>query len=108
MVQAIAEGVEMLRRSGRDLDLPGLLENWQHGSVVRSWLVGLMANALRETPDLAPLSTYVEDTSEVKWVLEWALENDIPAPVSSAAQTALEQYRDRDSPTAKSVALLRN
>jgi 6-phosphogluconate dehydrogenase len=108
MVQAIAEGVEMLRRGDYELDLPALLENWQHGSVVRSWLVGLMANALRENPDLSPLSTYVEDTGEVKWVLQWALERDIPSPVITTSQTALSQYRDRDSATAKSVALLRN
>ncbi len=108
MVQAIAEGVEMLLRSDYTLDLPGLLDNWQHGSVVRSWLVELMAKALRENTDLTPLSTYVEDTGEVKWVLQWALEQDIPAPVVSASQTALTQYRDMDSSMAKSVALLRN
>lgn len=108
MVQAIAEGVEMMLRSNYTLDLPGLLNNWQHGSVVRSWLVELMGKALRENKDLDPLSTYVEDTGEVKWVLEWALEQDIPAPVVSASQTALTQYRDVGSSMAKSVALLRN
>ncbi len=108
MVQAIAEGVEMLQRSGYDLQLVGLFNNWMHGSVIRSWLVELMGKALGEYADFGELSTYVEDTGEVKWVLEWALERDIPAPVVGASQTALIQYRDVDSRQAKAVALLRN
>jgi len=108
MVQAIAEGVELLQRSGYELDLPALFNNWMHGSVIRSWLIELMGKALREYGDFSQLSTYVEDTGEVKWVLDWALERDIPTPVISTAQTALMQYRDLDSPTAKAVALLRH
>ncbi|MER3448914.1 MAG: 6-phosphogluconate dehydrogenase (decarboxylating) [Chloroflexota bacterium] len=108
MVQAIAEGVELLLASDYRLDLPGLFNNWVHGSVIRSWLVDLMGRALAQNSDLSPLSTYVEDTGEVKWVLAWALERDIPVPVTGTAQTALMQYRDVDSPAAKAVALLRN
>jgi 6-phosphogluconate dehydrogenase len=108
MVQAIAEGVELLRRSGYELDVAGLLNNWMHGSVIRSWLVELMGHALAEHSDFSQLSTYVEDTGEVKWVLDWALGQDIPTPVVSASQTALMQYRDMDWPAAKAVALLRN
>ena len=108
MVQAIAEGVELLKRSGYELDLVGLFNNWMHGSVIRSWLTELMGKALVEHPAFGELATYVEDTGEVKWVLDWALEQDIPTPVVSVAQTALMQYRDLDSPTAKAVALLRN
>ncbi len=108
MVQAIAEGVELLQRSGYELDLAGLFNNWMHGSVIRSWLVELMGNALAKPADLAELSTSVEDTGEVKWVLDWALAQDIPTPVLSASQTALMQYRDLQWPAAKAVALLRN
>src|SRR5262249_13209804 len=108
MVQAIAEGVELLKRSEYPIDLVGLFNNWQHGSVIRSWLVELMGKALAENPDFGDLSPYVEDTDEVKWVLEWALQQDIPTPVVSLAQTMLMQFRDVDSATAKSVALLRN
>jgi 6-phosphogluconate dehydrogenase len=107
MVQAIAEGVELLQRSGQDLNLVGLFDNWMHGSVIRSWLVELMGRALGDA-DFPGLSTYVEDTGEVKWVLDWALEQDIPTPAVSASQTALMQYRDLDWPGAKAVALLRN
>ncbi len=108
MLQAIPEGVEMLERCDYDLDVPSLLDNWMHGSVIRSWLVELMRDSLRAEPDLDELSTYVEDTAEVKWVLRWALERDIPTPVTGDAQTALMQYRDPDSVQAKAVALLRH
>jgi 6-phosphogluconate dehydrogenase len=108
MVQAIAEGVELLVRSDYELDLPALFENWNHGSVIRSWLVELMRDALRENPDLQRLSTYTDDTGEVKWVLAWALERDIPSPVISDSQQALMAYRDVDWPAAKAVALLRH
>lgn len=110
MIQSIAEGVEMLQRSDYELDIPGLFVNWNNGSVIRSWLVELMGKALRETDEKAwdQLSTYVEDTDEVKWVLNWALDADIPTPVIAHAQQQLMQYRDLDWPAAKAVALLRN
>jgi 6-phosphogluconate dehydrogenase len=108
MVESIAEGVELLTRSDFALDLPALFDNWSHGSVIRSWLVELMRDALRETPDLDELSTYVEDTGEVKWVLDWALQRDIPSPVISDSQQLLMCYRDLDWPAAKAVAMLRH
>ena len=98
----------MLGRSEYGLDVPGLCRNWNHGSVIRSWLIELMGAAWREEADFDELSTYVEDTGEVKWVLEWALENDVPSPVVAQSQQALMEYRDRDWPAAKAVALLRH
>jgi 6-phosphogluconate dehydrogenase len=76
--------------------------------VIRSWLVELMRDALKENPDFDQLSTYVEDTQEVKWVLAWALERDIPTPVITDSQQALMEDRDLAWPTAKAVALLRH
>jgi 6-phosphogluconate dehydrogenase len=108
MVEAIAEGVELLMRADYQLDLPALFENWNHGSVIRSWLVELMRDGLQENPDFSRLSTYVEDTGEVKWVLNWALDRDIPSLVISDSQQALMGYRDLDSPAGKAVALLRH
>jgi 6-phosphogluconate dehydrogenase len=108
MVQSIAEGTEMLARSEFELDLAALFDNWSHGSVIRSWLVEIMRDALAEHGDLEHLSTYVEDTGEVKWVLDWALDHDIPSPVISDSQQALMAYRDVDWPAAKAVALLRH
>jgi 6-phosphogluconate dehydrogenase len=107
MVQALAEGVELLQRSDFAPDLVALFDHWSHGSVIRSWLTELMRDALAKT-DLSELSTYVEDTGEVKWVLAWALERDIPSPVISESQQALMAYRDVDRPAAKAVALLRH
>jgi 6-phosphogluconate dehydrogenase len=110
MIQSIAEGVEMLRRSDYELDLPALFVNWNNGSVIRSWLIELMGKALEGNDEAAweRLSTYVEDTEEVKWVLNWAMDADIPSPVIAHAQQQLMQYRDLDWPAAKAVALLRN
>jgi 6-phosphogluconate dehydrogenase len=109
MNQSIAEGVEMLMRSGYTLDLPALFVNWNHGSVIRSWLVELMGKQLEKYGDQwDQLSTYVEDTQEVKWVLDWAMDADIPSPVIGLSQQALMQFRDLDWPAAKAHALLRN
>lgn len=117
MVQAIAEGVEMLRGFDEDIDLPALLEHWNHGTVIRSWLVELMGKGLKDggiglsedmPPDPSRMSTYVEDTDEVKWVVKWAIDHDIPVPVTGMSQQMLLAYRDLDWPAAKSVALLRN
>lgn len=112
MLQAIGEGVELLVRSGRDLDLPALFDNWNHGSVIRSWLIELMGQALADRPDaLDDLSTYVEDTGEVVWVVEWAQRHDIPTPVVALAQQLLSLYRDVHGdpalPMAPAVALMR-
>jgi len=108
MVQAIAEGVELLKRSDYEFDLPALFTNWNHGSVIRSWLVELMGQALQSHPNFELLSPYVEDTGEVKWVVRWALDRDVPTPVIAASQTELMRDRDLASPSAKAVALLRN
>jgi len=108
MMQAIAEGIELLMRCDDELDVPGLLSNWQHGAVIRGWLLERMREALQEQADMDLLSSYVEDTGEVKWVLEWALQRDIATPVASASQMALMQYRNAESAAAKAVALLRN
>jgi len=79
-----------------------------HGSVIRSWLIELIGRALSQNPDLHPLSTYVEGTGEVKWVLEWAMKADIPTPVIGMSQLALMEDRDLDMLSSKAVALLRN
>lgn len=109
MNQAIAEGVELLMRSGYTLDLPRVFVNWNHGSVIRSWLLELMGQQLdRYLGDWDDLSTYVEDTGEVKWVLNWAIDQDIPSPLVSLSQQLLMQFRDQEWPAAKAHALLRN
>src|SRR5713226_7353956 len=100
MVQAIAEGVDLLVRSEYSLDLPALFHNWNHGSVIRSWLVELMERGLRENK-LEALSGYVEDTREVKWAVEYALEKEAWIPIIALSELAFYRYRDPDSVTGK-------
>jgi 6-phosphogluconate dehydrogenase len=107
MVQAIAEGVDLLARSDYDLDLPALFHNWGHGSVIRGWLVELMERGLSEH-ELDRLSSHVEDTREVRWAVEYALEKEAWIPVIAQSELALYRYRDPDSAAGKAVALLRH
>lgn len=107
MLQAIGEGVALLEASEYRFDLPGLMRNWAHGSVIRSWLIELMEWGLRENK-LDDLSAYVEDTREVRWAVEFALEKEVWIPVISQAELALYRSRDRENVSAKAVALLRH
>lgn len=107
MLQSIGEGLDLLARSEYKLDLAAIFRNWAHGSVIRGWLVELMEKGLREHR-LEELSSYVEDTREVKWVLEYALEKEAWIPAIAEAELALYRYRDQDSVAAKGVALLRH
>ena len=107
MLQAMGEGLDLLQRSEYPLDLAAVFHNWAHGSVIRSWLVELMELGLRENK-LEDLSSYVEDTREVKWVVEYALEKEAWIPVIAQAELALYRYRDPDSMAARGVALLRH
>jgi 6-phosphogluconate dehydrogenase len=107
MLQAIGEGVDLLARSDYPLDLPAIFHNWSHGSVIRGWLVELMARGLRDH-SLDELSSYVEDTGEVRWAVKYALDKDAWIPVIALAELALHRYRDSDSVAGKAVALLRN
>jgi 6-phosphogluconate dehydrogenase len=107
MLQAIGEGVDLLARSDYDLDLPALFRNWSHGSVIRGWLIELMERTLREHK-LEELSGHVEDTREVRWAVEFALEKEAWIPVIAQSELALYRYRDPDSAAGKAVALLRH
>lgn len=107
MVQAVAEGVDLLNRSDYRLDLPGLLHTWNRGSVIRSWLVELMERGLRENK-LDELSSYVEDTREVKWAIEYAMQKEAWIPVIAQSELAFYRYRDADSVAGKAVALMRH
>ena len=107
MLQAIGEGVALLESSNYKFDLPALMHNWSNGSVIRGWLIELMEKGLRENR-LDTLSPYVEDTREVRWALEYALEKEVWIPVIAQAELALYRNRDPENLSAKSVALMRN
>lgn len=109
MVQAIGEGVEMLLASEYDLDMPGLFHNWNHGSVIRSWLVDLMRRGFEEHGgDLGNLLPYIDDTGEQVWGLRYAMDKEIPVPLLSQAVWGFYESRDPERPWAKAVATLRN
>ncbi len=107
MLQAIGEGVALLQASDYKLDLSQLMHNWSHGSVIRSWLIELMGQGLREN-NLEALEDYVEDTREVRWAIEYALDKEVWIPVISQAEFALYRSRDSENVSAKAVALMRN
>jgi 6-phosphogluconate dehydrogenase len=107
MLQAIGEGVAMLEASDYKFDLPKLMDNWSHGSVIRSWLIELMGRGLRENK-FEELSDFVEDTREVRWAVEHALEKEVWIPVISQSELALYRSRDSESVSAKAVAIMRH
>jgi 6-phosphogluconate dehydrogenase len=96
-----------MQASEFDLDLAAVAELWRHGSVVRSWLLDLLARALAEDPDLAGIKGYVEDSGEGRWTVEQAIESAVPLPVISAALYARFASRQEDSFAAKVDAALR-
>lgn len=108
LMQAYAEGYELLEASGVVTDVPGSFKAWSRGTVVRSWLLDLMVRALDDDPELAELEGYVDDSGEGRWTVEEAINNAVPAPVITAALFARFSSRQDDSPAMKAVAALRN
>jgi 6-phosphogluconate dehydrogenase len=108
LMQAYAEGFDLLHASEFDLDLGAIAELWRHGSVVRSWLLDLLARALEEDPGLEGIRGYVEDSGEGRWTVEQALEHAVPLHVITAALYARFASREDESFAAKVNAALRN
>ena len=108
LMQAYAEGFDLMHASEFDLDLGAIAELWRHGSVVRSWLLDLLARALEEDPGLEGIRGYVEDSGEGRWTVEQALEHAVPLHVITAALYARFASREDESFAAKVNAALRN
>lgn len=108
MMQALAEGFEMLQKSQMDLDLPAIASLWNQGSVIRGWLMELTERALSKEPDLASIKGIMHSSGEGKWALEDALDKQIATPV--IALSLLMRYRslEDDSFAGKIVAALRS
>ena len=108
LMQAYAEGFELMHESEFKIDLGAVAGLWNHGSVVRSWLLELAARALAEDGDLAGLEGYVEDSGEGRWTLHEAIDRGVPLPVTSAA--LFTRFRSRaDNPfSERLLAALRN
>jgi len=108
MMQSYAEGFEILKASPYKLDLAQVAALWQHGSVVRSWLLDLTADALREDPELKSVSDYVDDSGEGRWTVIESVERAVPAPVLTLALQARFRSRQEASFQGKLLAALRN
>jgi 6-phosphogluconate dehydrogenase len=108
MMQAYAEGYELLAASDIVTDVPGAFKSWREGTVIRSWLLDLLCRALEEDPGLAKIRGVAQDSGEGRWTVQAAIDHAVPMPVISAALFARFASRQDDSPAMKVVAALRN
>jgi len=109
LMEAYGEGLEILEKSKfYDLDLLKITGIWNHGSVIRSWLLELAEDALRKDPGLESLRGYVEDSGEGRWTVEAAIDEDVPAPIITESLFRRFESRQTESFTAKVLAALRN
>jgi 6-phosphogluconate dehydrogenase len=108
MMQAYAEGFEILERSGYGLDLKQIGDVWMHGSVVRSWLLELAVSAFDKDPKLERLDGWVADSGEGRWTIEAAIDEDVPAPVMVLSLFSRFYSRDANSFAWRVLAALRN
>jgi 6-phosphogluconate dehydrogenase len=107
MLQAYGEGFAMLEASDFDLDLRRTATLWTRGAVVRSWLLDLLAQALRDDPELASVEGYVDDSGMGRWTMQEAVELAVPVPALADALFARFSSRQQDSFSAKVIAALR-
>jgi 6-phosphogluconate dehydrogenase len=107
MMQAIAEGFEIMRASEFKPDLDKVAKLWQHGSVVRSWLLDLLVLALEQDPGLDEIRGYVDDSGEGRWTVFEAINESVPAPAITLALFGRFASRQDESFAAKVNAALR-
>lgn len=107
LMQAYAEGFELLGASGVVEDVSGVVRAWSRGTVVRSWLLDLLVQALEDDPGLDDVVGAVQDSGEGRWTVEEAVENAVPTPVIAAALFARFASRQDESPAMRAVAALR-
>jgi 6-phosphogluconate dehydrogenase len=108
LMQAYAEGYELLAASDVVTSVPEVFRSWQQGTVIRSWLLDLLVRALEEDPQLEAIRGYADDSGEGRWTVQAAVDHAVPLPVISAALFARFASRQDDSPAMKVVAALRN
>jgi 6-phosphogluconate dehydrogenase len=109
MMQAYAEGFNLMKRSVYPgMDLQAIADAWRYGSVVRSWLLDLIADGLDKDPELSQLQAYVEDTGEGRWTVDAAVDSAVPTPVIALALFERFRSREQDSFADKLLAMMRN
>lgn len=100
--------MDLLAHYGERLPVSDILRCWQHGSVIRSWLVEVMEAAYREPGGLEKVLSYVEDTGEVNWLVDDALHMEVPIPVITQSVVQLRASRDKQHDAARSIAMMRH
>jgi 6-phosphogluconate dehydrogenase len=108
MLQAIAEGIDLLEHHRDELPIAEVLHCWRHGSVIRSWLVDLMEESYRERRGVENTPDYVEDTGEVNWLLDDAMHMEVSIPVITQAVMQLIASRDPDHLAPRAIAQMRH
>jgi 6-phosphogluconate dehydrogenase len=109
LMQAYAEGFSILQHKQEfALDLQQVAEIWRYGSVVRSWLLDLTADALKKNPTMQGIAPYVVDSGEGRWTVAEAIDLDVPAPIITASLIERLRSRDGESFTDKLLSAMRN
>jgi len=108
MMQAYAEGWELLEKIDLVENVPDIFASWRTGTVVRSWLLDLLVDQLRNDEHLHKIRGYAEDSGEGRWTIEAAIDNAVPVPAISASLFARFSSRQDDSPAMKAIAAMRN
>jgi 6-phosphogluconate dehydrogenase len=108
LMQAYAEGFEIMKTAPFKLDLHNIAAIWGHGSVVRSWLLELLESALKDDSDLHAIKGWVEDSGEGRWTVQAAIDQDVPAPIITLSLQTRFRSRQAESYGAKVLAALRN
>jgi 6-phosphogluconate dehydrogenase len=108
LMQAYAEGYELLARSGLEIDATKALSAWREGSVVRSWLLDLLVRALEQRPGLEGVAPIAKDSGEGRWTIDAAVARGVPVPAIAAALFARFSSQDTDSVAMKAIAALRD
>ena len=108
IMQAYGEGWELLQATDIIENVPETLNSWREGTVIRSWLLDLLCDALERDPALTSIAGYAEDSGEGRWTLDAAIEQAVPVPAIAASLFARFVSRQKDSPTMKAVAAMRH
>jgi 6-phosphogluconate dehydrogenase len=108
MMQAYAEGFELLEKADLVDNVPAVFDSWREGTVVRSWLLDLLAEALKEDPGLTQIRGYAEDSGEGRWTVEAAIDHAVPVPAIAASLFARFVSRQEESPAMQAIAAMRN
>ncbi len=108
MMQAFAEGWELLEAAPEVTDVREVFRSWQEGTVIRSWLLDLAVRALDDDEHLAQLKGWAADSGEGRWTVEAAIDHAVPLPAITASLFARFASRQDDSPQMKMIAALRN